>query len=74
MIQVIKYKCCGNIFAACLEPDCYTDSDWLKSLKKYVKVGHKVEMVDSEKFKFGQCQCQETPTPKTETPDLFSSL
>lgn len=41
MIQVIKYKCCGNIFAAYCEPDCYTDKEWLKDLEsdeKYVGI------------------------------------
>lgn len=44
MIQTIKYKCCGKIFAACREPECYTDADWLKNLKQYVQKGHTVEM------------------------------
>ena len=55
--QVIKYKCCGKIFAACCEPNCYTDKDWLKSLKKYVEQGHSVDMVDT--FTFGKCTCEE---------------
>jgi len=60
MIQTIKYKCCGKIFAACCEPECYTDSDWLKSLKQYVKRGDKVEMMPSgQGFQFGKCECSE---------------
>lgn len=70
MIQVIKYKCCGTVFAACCEPDCYTDSEWLKNLKKYVNRGDKVEMIERGTLKFGKCECQEKV--KIETPDLFS--
>lgn len=63
MIQIIKYKCCEVPFAACCEPDCYTDSDWLKSLKKYVNRGDKVEMVESGTWKLGKCKCNETTKP-----------
>ena len=49
MIQTIKYKCCGKVFAACTEPECYIDEDWLNELKEYVKQGNKVEMVDKER-------------------------
>jgi hypothetical protein len=55
MMQVIKYKCCGKVFAACREPECYTDKDWHKTLRKYVPQGHKVEMM--EKVVFGECTC-----------------
>lgn len=68
MIQVVKYKCCESVFAACCEPECYTDSDWLKQLKKYVNRGDKVEMV--EDFKFGKCRCNKT----SKELDLFSSI
>jgi len=65
MIQVIKYKCCGNIFAACCEPDCYTDKDWLKDLKKHVQRGCKVEMIQSgEGLKFKKCDCKKEPKNK----------
>ena len=60
MIQVIKYPCCGKIFAACTEPECYTDNDWLKSLKKYVKQGYQVGMIEGGKGKlrFEICDCK----------------
>lgn len=45
IVQVLKYKCCGKIFAACREPECYTDKDWHRNLRKDVKDGHKVEMI-----------------------------
>jgi len=72
MIQTIKYKCCGKIFAACREPECYTDADWLKNLKQYVQKGHTVEMRESGDVKFGNCECKEEPKP--EEPNLFSQL
>jgi hypothetical protein len=58
MIQVIKYKCCGKPFAVCWEPECYTDKDWLKGLKKYVNIGHKVETVKPEGITLEKCTCQ----------------
>ena len=71
MIQIVKYKCCGKIFAGCVEPDCYTDSEWLKNLKKYVNRGDKVQMIENgETFLFERCTCKESK-PITE-PDLFT--
>lgn len=65
MIQVIKYKCCGNIFAACCEPDCYTDTNWLKDLKNYVESGDKVEMIPSgEGLQFKRCECKKQSKSK----------
>lgn len=60
-IQIIKYKCCGKAFAACCEPDCYTDEDWTKELKKYVLRGDNVEMVEPGDWKFEKCECNKTP-------------
>lgn len=57
MIQVIKYKCCGNIFAACVEPQCYIDKVWLRDLRRYVQKGHKVEMRESGDVLFNKCEC-----------------
>lgn len=58
MIQTIRYKCCNVIFAACTEPECYTDDDWVKELKKYVERGDIVEMKESANVKFGKCDCK----------------
>jgi len=66
MIQVIKYKCCGRIFAACKEPECYIDKDWLKDLRQYVKEGCKVEMITGD-WQFGKCDCK-----KPNEPNLFN--
>ncbi len=49
---------CGACFAACVEPMCYTDKDWLKSLRKYVKEGAKVEVIPCADFRLEQCTCK----------------
>ena len=72
MIQVIKYRCCGQIFAACCEPECYTEKDWLKDVRKYALRGDKVEMMESGNVKFGKCECVKVEAPKS--PDLFSAV
>ena len=60
--QIIKCKC-GKTFAACTEPECYTDKDWIKSLRKYVLDGCSVEVVDTNSdWKFEKCIC-ETENP-----------
>ena len=56
LIQVVRYKCCNEIFAACIEPYCYSESDWQKDLRKYIKQGHKVEMIKGG-VEFGECKC-----------------
>ena len=56
-VQIVKYKCCGKVFAACCEPECYIDRDWLKELKKYINRGDIVEIVDRGSFQFGRCEC-----------------
>lgn len=58
-VQLIKCKC-GKIFAACIEPDCYTDKVWLKNMRKYVIKGCSVEMASSSKsFRFEKCTCND---------------
>ena len=72
MIQVIKTKCCGKVFAACREPECYTDTEWTRELSKYVKKGNVVEMVGSgHDFKFETCDCANIAI--TKEPNLFSN-
>ena len=68
-IQVLKCKC-GAKYAACVEPDCYVDSDWLKDLGKCLKEGGTVEMSESETFRFEQCKCNEQSV--SDEPNLFS--
>ena len=57
IVQVIKYKCCGKVFAACREPECYTSKDWQRNLRKDVNEGHKVEMMPIEILQFGKREC-----------------
>lgn len=55
-IQVLKCKC-GAKYAACVEPYCYEDIDWLKEMGKCLKEGGIIEM--SETFRFERCKCNE---------------
>ena len=59
-IQVLVCKC-GAKYAACVEPDCYEDSDWLKDLGKCLKDGGTVEIENEEEFKFTSCTCEYEP-------------
>ncbi len=68
--QVIKCKC-GSIFAACLEPHCYTDSDWQRDLRKYVKQGNLVEILDCSSFNFEKCKCKEVKEENSSQASLF---
>jgi len=64
MIQVIKTKCCGKVFAACQEPYCYTEKDWQKDLRKYVNEGCTVEM--TEKANLETCTCNSEKESKAQ--------
>ncbi len=66
--QIINHGCCGKTFAACMEPLCYTDKEWLKNLRTYVLGGAIVEMVESKDFKFEKCECPK----KVEDPNQLS--
>lgn len=57
MVQVVKCKC-GEVFAACVEPECYEDKEWMKSVRDYSKQGYKIEMKENGTWKFGACECQ----------------
>ncbi len=72
--QIVRYKCCGKVFAACMEPSCYTEREWLKDLKKYIKAGRKVETVESTTFQFGKCECIKHEATLAPAPDLFSEI
>jgi len=56
-IQTIICRC-GKTFAACCEPHCYTDNEWLKDLKKYVNEGCSVIMIEHENVKLERCICE----------------
>ena len=71
MIQVVKRKCCGSVFAACIEPECYIDEEWLKNLRDYVNRGDTVELVEPGTFQFsGKCKCSEVG--KTKQLNIFN--
>jgi hypothetical protein len=67
MIQIIKCKC-GKTFAAATEPHCYSDADWQRDTRKYIKRGCTVEMVDHHEWKFEECVC-ETPAKAKKNPN-----
>ena len=58
MAQVITCKC-GSKFAACIEPHCYTDADWLKNVKHYVNAGCLINTIPASSFKFERCTCKD---------------
>jgi hypothetical protein len=67
--QIVRCHC-GNVFAACTEPECYTDIDWQRDVRKYIKGGCTVETVTSEEvkeaFASGSCKCDKTGKKKKE--------
>lgn len=68
--QVVICKC-GSKFAACVEPNCYTQKEWLKDLRKYVQEGCTVEMIEATEFKFERCKCEKEKIDVNQT-ELFS--
>lgn len=55
--QVIKCKC-GSIYAGCVEPECYFDAAWIKSMQKALKKGHIIDMINNKDFEFQKCKCE----------------
>lgn len=66
--QVIICKC-GVMFAASVEPHCYTELVWQRDLRKYVKAGCTVDLIYTDLVKFEQCKCN-----KTEVDELQEKL
>lgn len=56
MVQVTKCPC-GKVFAACVEPGCYTDAEYQRETRKYIKNGCTVELVESGTWCFEKCTC-----------------
>lgn len=69
-IQVIRYKCCGKIFAGCREPECYMSVEFQRELRKHAKRGDIIEFVEAGECKFGKCECK--PVKKIKQPELFA--
>ena len=65
--QLVKCKC-GQIIAACLEPECYLDREWKKDLTNYVKRGYIIDLRETGDWQFGKCICKDE---KQITLDLF---
>lgn len=65
-LQVVRCHC-GKIFAACVAPECYTDVDWMRDVRKYASKGMKVCIIDTDDFKFEECTCVKAePTKQLE--------
>jgi hypothetical protein len=69
MVQVIVCKC-GATFAACTEPECYTEAHWKRDVTKYVKKGCTIKMIPAEENQWGECTCPKSKQ-KVEQPMLF---
>ena len=71
-LQVIKYKCCNKIFAACAEPHFYTDAHWLKDVKNELRRGNIVDTIINEEWKFEKCDCKKKK--ESSQLNLFNNL
>lgn len=75
MIQLICCPC-GNGFAACREPECYEETDWQRDMRKYVKKGCTVKLIENGTLTTGnnwaECTCPNM-NPKEKQPKLFES-
>ena len=68
MAQVQAIRCkCGNIFAGCRLPECYTEVDWMKEVRVEVKRGCTIEIVDAQSFSFEHCTCKKEVENKNQT-------
>ena len=55
---------CGKVFAACLDPLCYHESDWMRDVRKYSKQGYKVEMRPNDGWEWCDTRrCKQTSNP-----------
>lgn len=72
MIQIIRHKCCNKIYAAAVEPHCYTDKDWIKDVRKYALQGDKIEMIENgTEWKFEKCTCEQEQQANKNQTELF---
>jgi hypothetical protein len=56
-VQIVTCNC-GNIIAGCIEPDCYTDKKWLKSIRNFSLMGYKVSIAKSNTIEISKCTCK----------------
>lgn len=73
MIQVTKCPC-GKIFAGCAEPHCYSDKEYQRDTRNYLKKGCTVEMIESGKgnWKLEKCTCPNMKPISKEQLPLFN--
>jgi hypothetical protein len=69
--QVVKCRC-GNIIAACIEPECYQDAQWMRDVRNYAKKGYAIDVLDCKSFKFNKCTCKPNQVTKTGELPLFN--
>lgn len=69
---------CGNAFAICRAPECYTDRDWQKDVRRYIKGGCTVETLNTkeavEKYSLGNCTCNKTKASKEQPKEIEKQL
>jgi hypothetical protein len=55
--QIVRCPKCKSVFAGCLDPYCYTDKDWLKNIRLYLKQGYEIDLIESKSLHFEKCKC-----------------
>lgn len=56
-VQIINCRNCGKTFSVWMAPDCYTDDEYLKELKKYSAAGNTIDLVNLGDQKLEGCEC-----------------
>lgn len=59
--EIIKCRC-GVVFAACVEG--HQDKEWDDSKREYLAAGCTREIVPSNSFRLGSCDCEKTEQPQ----------
>ncbi len=67
---------CGKTFASYYEPECYADAKWQRDMRKYIKRGCKIELIELSNLKLEKCTCKNMKPPqssddKIQLPILF---
>jgi hypothetical protein len=72
MIQTISCPC-GKVFAACVEPFCYEDAEWQSEMRKYIKRGCTVGLIENgHSNPLQKCTCSGMkPSNQPELPLTF---
>ncbi len=62
-VQTIICKC-GSMIAACLEPYCYQDEEWMKDVRSYSNRGYEIKMTTAGEGKANLklCKCPDKGT------------